>query len=545
MTVDEFTPNYLSRVSLKKLYNIVLGDHSRLELIVFGFLISSIIWNSPLAAQKVNSRTLDVINIGSQRELFIDDFLMGEVTGKAELRLHHPAIQEIAFNCDRPWEGSGSLYFSIFKDHDIYRMYYRGVQVQRFEKGHEKENDSDLKIKMCYAESKDGIHWNKPNLGIYDFMGSKENNIILMSGKVGDTQLELGDNAAFFMDTNPKVSRDARYKAMICSAKPRGLMAFKSADGIHWLPMSKDLIISDGAFDSQNIAFWDTNLKEYRAYWRIFKNGLRDIRTATSKDFMHWDNHADLVYLDTLQEQLYTNQIEPYYRAPQLFIGFPTRYIDRGWSASMRALPELAYREQRSAVSAREGTAVTESLVMSSVDGVTFKRWNEAFLRPGIERPGTWDYGQQYIGWGMLETKSALEGAPNELSLYASEEYKSQRPIGTRLRRYTLRLDGFVSVTAPLSGGSFVTKPIIFKGNRLSLNFSTSAAGSIQVEIQDNDGNPLPGFALEDCSPIFGDTIERTVTWKNGADVSSLESKQVKLVFVLKDADLYSFQFQK
>ena len=545
MKVNDISPKDLSNDYLKKFYINAVGAHSRLSLIIFSFFISQIIWINPLVAQKANNHTLDVINIGSQRELFIDDFLMGEITGKAELRLHHPAIQEIAFKCDRPWEGSGSLYFSIFKDGDIYRMYYRGVQVQRFEKGHEKENDSDLRSKICYAESKDGIHWTKPNLGIYDFMGNKKNNIILMSGTVGGIQLELSDNASFFLDTNPAASTDARYKAIVCSSKPRGLMAFKSADGIHWIPMSKELIITDGAFDSQNIAFWDNNRKEYRAYWRIFKNGLRDIRTATSKDFIQWDNHMDLVYLDTLKEQLYTNQIEPYYRAPQLFIGFPTRYIDRGWSASMRALPELAYREQRSSISAREGTAITESLVMSSVDGLTFKRWNEAFLRPGIERPGTWNYGQQYMSWGMLETKSALNGAPNELSLFASEEYKSQQSIGTRLRRYTLRLDGFVSINSPMSGGSFVTKPILFEGKQLSLNFSTSAAGSVLVEIQDINGKPISGFSLEECPPIFGDTLERNVHWNSGSDVSMLAGKPVKLLFVLKDADLYSFKFQK
>lgn len=248
--------------------------------------------------------------------------------------------------------------------------------------------------------------------------------------------------------------------------------------------------------------------------------------------------------MDTMQVQLYTNQIEPYYRAPYLLIGLPTRYIDRGWSPSMRALPELAYRELRSSVSAREGTAVTEGMIMASLDGENFRRWTETFIRPGIEREGTWNYGQQYVAWGMIETKSDLEGAPNELSLYATEDYQSQRPIGVRLRRYTLRLDGFVSVHASMDGGSLITKPVLFRGNTLSLNFSSSAAGSIQVEIQDTNGKPLPGFGLDDCAPIFGDTLDRTVTWKKDTDLRSLENKPVRLRFVLKDADLYSFRFQ-
>ena len=90
----------------------------------------------------------------------------------------------------------------------------------------------------------------------------------------------------------------------------------------------------------------------------------------------------------------------------------------------------------------RYGTAITEGLLMVSRDGVHFDRWNEAFLRPGIQRPGTWHYGHQYIAWHAVETKSAFAGAPPELSLYASESYWTNP--GSELRRYTLRLDGFV-----------------------------------------------------------------------------------------------------
>lgn len=505
-------------------------------IVVFSFAYSN-----PLLAQQKKAENENVINIGSRRELFLNDFLVQDLSGNAELRLHHPIPQEVVLKADAGWEGSGSGYFSVFKDGDLYRMYYRGMEVKRFNKNKTKEHP----YYFCYAESNDGIHWRKPDLGIYDFEGSKKNNIVLASGNFDGVELKLGDNAAMFKDENVNASPDARYKAFAFSTAPKGLFAFKSADGIHWSLMSREPVITDGAFDSQNIGFYDVVNKEYRAYWRIFVNGVRSIRTATSRDFVHWENHLDIKFTDTAHIQLYTNQIKPYYRAPHLLIGFPTRYIDRGWSVSMKDLPELKYREQRSSVSAREGTAITEGLIMSSIDGVTFERCNETFLRPGIERTGTWNYGQQYIAWNMAETRSSLEGAPIEISIYATEDYKSDQPIGTRLRRYTIRADGFVSVNAPLKGGSLVTNPITFQGNKLSLNFSSSAAGSIQVEIQDLNGKPIKGFSLEDCSPIFGDTLERTVQWKNGSDVSTLAGKPVKLLFVLKDADLYSFQFQK
>ena len=208
----------------------------------------------------------------------------------------------------------------------------------------------------------------------------------------------------------------------------------------------------------------------------------------------------------------------------------------------MRALPELQNREWRAKASLRYGTAITEGLLMASRDGVKFKRWNDAFLRPGIERPGTWHYGHQYIAWHAVETASALAGAPNELSLYAVENYWTGN--SSEVRRYTLRLDGFVSVNAPMGGGEIVSKPLTFKGAKLVMNFATSAAGDIRVEIQDASGKPLPGFTLDDCPPIFGDSIERPVTWKNGGDVGSLAGKPVRLRFALKDADLFAVQFQ-
>jgi hypothetical protein len=106
-----------------------------------------------------------------------------------------------------------------------------------------------------------------------------------------------------------------------------------------------------------------------------------------------------------------------------------------------------------------------------------------------------------------------------------------------------MRLDGFVSVNAPLSGGVIITTPLVFKGDKLTLNFASSAAGDIRVEIQDEAGDPLPGFSLDDCPPFFGDTIERTVNWKAGSNVGRLAGKPVRLRFVLRDADLYSFRF--
>ncbi|MBL8227406.1 MAG: hypothetical protein JNL98_02975 [Bryobacterales bacterium] len=492
------------------------------------------------------------VDIGQRRELFIDGYLLDRLAGAANLRLHHPQPRETALIHDAPWEGNGSGYHSIFQDGGLYRMYYKAYHL----------DISTGKLRSdahpgycCYAESSDGIQWRKPGLNLVEFRGSKANNIVLASGPFHGVNLDAA-HPAIFKDANPDAPADARYKAIVRSAdrKAHGLLALQSPDGFRWSPMSNVPVITNGAFDSQNLAFWDPVRKQYRAYWRTFTGGvttgetwkptgLRAIRTGTSSDFLHWSNSNDLRYADSPGEQLYTNQIKPYHRAPHLLIGFPTRYLEREWSPSLRALPEAEHRQQRSGASQRYGTAITEALLMASRDGVLFHRWNEAFLRPGAERPGTWNYGHQYIAWHLVETRSSLPGAANELSLYAGESYWTGD--SSEVRRYSLRLDGFVSVSAGYKGGEAITRPLRFDGERLYLNFATSAAGEVRVEIQNPDGQPLAGFAAGDCDELFGDSVDRVVSWKASTDVSRLAGTPLRLRFVLKDADLYAFRFAR
>ena len=491
-----------------------------------------------------------VIDIGSRRELFIDGALVDQLKGEARLRLHHPEPRETSLVFDAPWEGTGTSGFHcVFKDGDLYRLFYKAWNIAL---DPEKKRIVPSPGATCYAESDDGIHWRKPKLGLVEFRGSKENNLILLDYQIGKMKVYAG-YPAITKDENPAAGPDAKYKSMWVTANPKGMLPFKSADGLRWTPMAEKPVVTNGAFDSQNLAFWDATRGEYRAYWRHFAHGdnntatanplgVRSIRTATSRDFIHWESEAELTFVDSPEEALYTNVIKPYHRAPHIFVGFPMRYVDRGWTDSTTALPEREHRELRRTINERYGTAITDSLMMASRDGVTFKRWNEAFLRPGIERPDTWAYGNQALGWHLVETKSALRGAPNELSFYATESYWTGN--SSELRRYTLRLDGFVSAEAPARGGELITKPVRFQGAHLHLNFSTSAAGSVRIEIQDEAGAPLPGFSVDDCPPIFGDAIDRRVSWKGGRTLADLAGKPVRLRFVLSDANVFAFQFK-
>ena len=513
-----------------------------------------------------------VTDIGSRRELFVEDSLIERLAGEATLRMHNPVPREIVMEHHEPWEGSGSGYHSVFQDGDLYRMYYKSMTIAPFEEANSEFGKKTHPRLCAYAESDDGIHWRKPSLGLHEFDGSTDNNIVFVQEKLGGLELDAA-HPSVFLDTNPDAPADARYKAIIrqMSSPISALIALKSPDGIHWSLLHDEPVMAGEKYDSQNLAFWDESAGYYRAYWRHFIpgehdywSGRRAIRTATSKDFIHWENKADLAYEDSPPEQLYTNVVKTYHRAPHILLGFPLRYLERGhedkteveragladlsspeiterWSASLQALPDLEDRLSRGRANDRYGAGLTDTLLMASRDGVNFKRWNEAFLRPGVERTGTWHYGYQAMAWHMVETESVLPGAPRELSFYASESYWTKP--GSVLRRYTLRLDGFVSVRAPMSGGELITKPLKFAGNHLMLNFGTSAAGQVRVEIQDLDGHPLPGFALDDCAPLYGNTIERAVTWISGREVGEFEGQAVRLRFEVKDADLYAYQF--
>lgn len=486
------------------------------------------------------------ILIGGYRQLFVDDYIIESMEGRASKRLHQPVAREVVIEHGAPWEGSYCNNHSIFKDGDLYRMYYAAVHYN-VQQG--KVIDDEHGFFLCYAESEDGIHWRKPNLGLHEFRGSRNNNILMLEDSLGKVK-PAASSAAVFIDENPSAAPDARYKAIVADFTeiggiPRGALALKSRDAIHWESVVNRPVVSGGSFDSQNLGFWDPYQKKYRAYWRYMagEKHVRSIRTASSPDFVNWDESADLHYGESPEWQLYNNVIKTYHRAPQIIMGFPIRYIEREWSKSAYdALPEPDHRKLRSSSVKRFGEALTEGMLMTSRDGIFFNRWDEAFLRPGIERPGTWNYGHQFIGWTMVETKSDLPGAPDELSFYATESCWTDS--STQLRRYTLRMDGFVSVNTPMSGGTLVTKPLVFNGTSLYLNLSTSAAGSILVEIQDDRGRPIPGFELKESVEIFGDSIDRKVSWKKGWDLSSLQGIPVRLKFVMKDADLYSFIFQ-
>jgi len=473
--------------------------------------------------------------IGSRLELLVDDWLIERMVG-AQLRLHAPRPREVALRFDEvPWEGTACHYPTVILDGSLYRLYYRGLPAEEPEGG-----PSEV---TCLAESADGIRWTRPNLGAFEVKGTRENNVVL-----NRTFSPIPHNFCPFLDTRPGVPPAERYKGLgglfdIDGRRPHtgGLVALASPDGVQWRKLTQAAVISRAQYPfytdtAQSPAFWSESEGCYVCYIRTwqgegppsadgaggtghgFEGRYRWIGRTTSADFLHWSPVVALDFGDAPMEHLYTNQVQPYFRAPHIYLGFPFRfYPDR------KAVPDHPWM------------GVSESVFMSSRDGMHWDRhFLEAFLRPGRDQEN-WTQRSNAIALGIVPT-----GA-DEISVYWIEHY--EHPTA-RLRRGSLRLDGFASLQAGYSGGEALTHPLSFEGRQLVVNYATSAAGSVRIEVQDAEGQPLPGYTLDDCPEMYGDQIAQPVCWDSSSDLGALAGQPVRLRLVLKDADVYSLKFR-
>lgn len=464
---------------------------------------------TPLAALRAadgSKPAVETIDVGTRRELFVDRLLIGELNN-AVLKLHTPQLMP-PVSPPRPH----GHYATVLKAEDKFQFYYRGDTKpgNHWKKGWEQYHDGEVTL---YAESPDAIHWKLPDLGLYEHSTFPAGNIVLMN------EFLVNHNFTPFIDTRPGVPAEEKYKALgglayqpnkiyldvRAKRGPGGLWAFVSPDGIHWKKLRDEAVVPEEwgkYFDSQNYAFWSESEQCYVCYFRRFIKGYRGIARTTSQDFLTWTPLVEMA-ANLPGEHLYTACTQPYFRAPHIYIATPTRFMDKRGAA-------------------------TDILFMSTRGGSHYDRtFTQSFIRPGIGQDG-WANRANYAAIGIHQTGAA------EMSLFL-----------TGGRRYTLRLDGFASVNAPLSGGELITKPLKFAGQQLEINYATSAAGQIQVELQDASGQPLPGFMLEECEPIWGDHIARVVKWKGGADVGKLAGQPVKLRVVMSDADLFSIRFPR
>lgn len=440
-------------------------------------------------------------DIGSGRQLFADPHWIDTSQG-VRRQLHEPVRRGTAIDSDRPWDRGGVSYMTTFADGGRYRAWYRCDCEMP---------PADRRQPLIgYAESTDGIRWEKPCLGLLDFEGATNNNLVWTGP---------GNNLSLFRDDGDGVPDEERYKGIV---RDRDLLALVSPDGVRWRHLQEEPIHTGTPFDSHNITFRDPYTGEYVIYARgvdgkgDFKGGVRWIRRSTSRDFRTWSDWELIDIGEVPAEHLYTNACVAYERAPGTYLMFPSRYVKE-----REPIPDWEY-----------GPGVNDIVFLSSRDGVRFDySMREAFVRPGPD-PDNWHERAVYMEHGILQT------SPTEMSLYGMENW---RMPSVRITRYSLRTDGFVSVHAGCAGGQLTTKPFVFAGEDLELNYATSAAGSIGVEAQRVDGTPVDGRALADFGDQYGDRVDGIVRWGDRG-IGDLAGQPVRLRFTLADADLYAFR---
>jgi hypothetical protein len=475
------------------------------------------------------------VAIGSRRELFVDRGLIDSLNG-ASLKLHEPVSAGTAIRIDKPWEGPANFGMSVIELDGRLLMYYRGWSLV------DPKDESGV---GCVAESRDGgATWTKPALDLVKRPDWPANNIIATV----DGEPRFSFPCAPFVDTRPGVPASERVKmiesvpvsgerhtAMTDPAGPKRLVFWASPDGFSFrkLDPQPDFVSHlPNSFDGGNTMFWSEAEGQYVLFFRC-NDGGRSMARTTSKDFMTWTKPVPMTYGDSPREQFYTNNTQPYFRAPHLFVAPAARFMagrqvldeKRAEAVGLRPIGKHVYFKDCS-----------DAVLLTSRAGSTAydRTFLETFVRPGLG-DSNWASRTNYPLTGVLPA------GPGRIQLFVTRDY--MQPTW-HIERLLLRTDGFASLSAPWDGGEMLTKPLTFTGEALEINYRTGAAGSVRIEITDADGMPLAGFTAADCPEIIGDEIERVVAWKAGPDVGSLAGRPVRLRFVLADADVFSFRFR-
>lgn len=492
----------------------------------------------------------DILRING-REVLWDDYLIDECT--AEHQMHAPWYKAPAFKLDKAWEGDGCGYFNVVYDKEtaVYYMYYTALEMFKPDGRFTPTSD----IHACVLTSSDGINWNRPEVGLVEYEGSRANNIII--GIENLPGLTGVDNFYVTIDNNPSPLVKERFKAVMRfdskgpdGKKQRRLASLVSEDGLHFRLLGT--VTEEGYFDTLNTIMWHQASGQYVCFVRSFhqkgtlkeyegkekdgslNNFVRDIRVLYSNDFIHWSAPERISFNSSRDYALYTNGVGIYPYAPHIFIGFPTRYVERNeWTDNYEELCGREKRLERMKYEQRFGLAVTDCLFMCSRDGKSWFRYDEAYLRPGPEYPTNWVYGSCYPCLGFVETPSEIPGGDPILNMYVYRNHWMGEP--TVLERYAVRKDGFISIHAGVEEQHLLTKQFVFSGNEMKLNFSTSALGYVRITLIAEDGEQIRSCEL------FGDRTDRRVSFEK--PISEFEGKSVRMLIELADADVYAFEF--
>jgi len=469
------------------------------------------------------------IALGPGPHLFIDDYLIAESTNLTRTTHQPEKLPQPIIAKAEPWHEQALMYLKVLYDPEkaLFRMWYNVKNP----------GGGGPPTAYAYAESKDGIHWERPSLGIIDVGGSTANNLFKTGG--------YGPGLA--VDDGPDCPNPARrYKTILFGSfvdgrvvhhrldAPSGLCVSFSPDGIHWTDYQGNPVLKYYPVDSLDLkrgvgdisdCIWDPLRRRYLLIYKMYSipdDGYgptpaqrRLVGQSTSEDFIHWTEPRRIIVPDPEEEdeeQYYG--MRPMVRGEQ-YIGF------------LRVLRDDLPADEGGPV---RGIGWTE--LCTSRDGENWERHRETFLDRNHEA-GTWDHAMAWFG-------DCVTVGDREYIYYGgySEGHKvGDRQIGLAM----LRKDGFVSRDAGNTRGYLRTPVVTLAGSSMIVN--ADVEGEMRVRILDAEGKPISGFDWDDCAPIRGDSLRHPVEWKR--DIASVRGKPVRLEFALRKAKLYAFELVK
>lgn len=514
------------------------------------------------------------VDVGSRKQLFIDQKFIESSEG-VRLTLNLPyQTREKLVTADAPWESDAHLgvYSTVVQENGKIRMWY-DVRAGQREPG-----KNPPFMGLAYAESKDGIHFDKPVLNLVERNGSKRNNLVFPT----DPNLIAVGGGSVWRDDNPSVKPEERYKSWskVYPKPGSGLRGphrvWTSLDGIHW-KLDERLVTGLRAADTQPSWFWDPRAGRYVGYSREW---VRDRSIGFGARMASYNESDDMFRWDSMQFVLGPDERDAAAGAPMLID--EQKIVVKGEDVlppgrAVRAAGQIGNATQDAVLTPitpldfyGPGVFPYEGVYLALIpvfyhwagEGIstvpsTFdvqfavSRDGRHFTRPGPRQPflrtgpaGGFDSKMIYPALRPVRMGDELwiyyTGSNHDHSSRIDPQSPKEE---VAISRAVLRLDGFVSADADYEGGSILTPPLRFAGSRLELNVDTSAGGVVRVEIMEESGKPIRGFAMHEAEEITTNSVSAAVRWKNGADVSALAGKAVRLRFHMRSAKLFAFQF--
>ena len=421
---------------------------------------------------------------------------------------------------DRPWEGEAAgLWASILYDAELrqYRMWYRSFDYRR---PHADQNF------LNYAVSQDGLAWEKPNLGLIEFEGSRDTNLFYRPDDLPG--LRAMESHGVIVDEIGAPER--RYKLPAYHAfegnQGNGIFALFSPDGLRWTRTQQPIL--PGAGD-RHAALRDDATGEYSIYTRRPRHRVgapppeidgaaealpykRVIARTTSRDFLHWSDFQTVLTNDEFDT-----------RGTEFYSISPFRYGNR-----VVAFVDLYDTEV-------EKMWVT---LASSLDGVHWNRPLRTVRALDLGAEGRWD-----DTWINVTNNPPVREGRNLRFWYMGRDTAHGLPYRRgAMGSFLLGLDRFVALSAGQVTGRLVTDVVEAGGSRLFLNAALKN-GHARVELRTVLGGPVPGRSLADCDEIRGDEIDHPVSWRGESDLGPLRGQPVRLQIDATYGQLYAYRF--